>query len=76
VNEQMQYMGRPCRNGHGGLRWRANRTCVECKRKRDRERVRKRYANDPLYRLEQIQYIRRNRVKRRKEFRLAEDQAY
>lgn len=25
-----QYQGRPCVNGHSGVRWSANRTCIEC----------------------------------------------
>jgi hypothetical protein len=29
---QGTYIGRPCKHGHGGLRRRSNRTCVECER--------------------------------------------
>lgn len=28
------YIGKPCRHGHLGLRYRANRCCVECTRER------------------------------------------
>ena len=36
--QETYFTGKPCRNGHVAERIAANRTCVECARKNDRER--------------------------------------
>jgi hypothetical protein len=46
VDPAKVYDGKPCKYGHGTLRWRADSDCVEC----GRERLRKRYATDEEYR--------------------------
>jgi hypothetical protein len=54
VSPETQYMGKPCKRGHEGLRWKSNRGCVEC----GREWRRRKLQNDPVFRDRQREYMR------------------
>jgi hypothetical protein len=32
MNPEKTYVGKPCKRGHDGLRWRASGACIECQR--------------------------------------------
>jgi hypothetical protein len=39
LGKDTTYIGRPCKRGHSGRRWKANRCCVDCVRAAEPERV-------------------------------------
>lgn len=70
MNDTPYYHGKECKYGHGTLRAKANRACVECLRGRRRNRDRKKYKNQSEeIKAKNREYYRLNKEKRRESIR-------
>jgi 5-methylcytosine-specific restriction endonuclease McrA len=66
MNNSPYYHGKECKLGHGTLRAKANKICVQCLRDRRKARDKKKYAADPeVIRAKNREYYRNNKQKRR-----------